>query len=104
VVEHYEEYQPLGRFTSWIILLAFALVITGAGWVVHLAVAQHHERHWDFYALPDAPGESIYSNVRGRAGLDVPAQFPKLPNVPPLEEFKRTHARPGNIPEGWRGD
>jgi len=98
--EEYEEYQRLGQFTSWVIIVLFTLLIVVWGLLAHFSVHSHTRRHWDFGALPDTPGESIYSTNEAQGGLKVPLQFPPLPGSSTPEEFRRTNVPPANLPEG----
>ena len=76
----YEEYRPTGPVQGWIIVIVTAILTLSWGMVTHMAVPEV-VRHWDFGAVPDAPGISIYSTVGPIQGQVVPPQIELPPNL-----------------------
>jgi hypothetical protein len=89
--EIYEEYTPAGPFVGWLTVLGVSFAILALGMFLHTKISDP-PRTWDFGALPDIPGESIYSTlepeVRQLAPLEndvVPRQIAPLPWAKPLK-------------------
>ena len=61
----------------WTVVLICACL---AAWgLVQYATIRDVPRQWDFGALPDAPGQSVYSSSRPVQGAVVPPQIQPLP-------------------------
>jgi hypothetical protein len=74
----YEEYRSTGPVQGWIIVIVTSILTLTWGMVTHMAVPEV-VRHWDFGAVPDTPGMSIYSTVPPAPG---PAAAPQI-ELPP---------------------
>ena len=82
--EHFEEYWAFGPVGSWVLLLVFCVFIVAWG-MVHMLVLEK-PADWDFGAVPDAPGESIYSVRQPPAMVGrPPLQIERLPEGVPLD-------------------
>ena len=86
--EHESRHSP--RSGWWTVLLICACL---AAWgLVQYVTIRDAPRQWDFGALPDAPGQSIYSSSRPAQPAVVP------PQMPPLPEAQTQPDRPGPSP------
>jgi hypothetical protein len=75
----FEHYRDSGPKTGWWILIVFTAVILATGMLVHHAIMDG-PRQWDFGAVPDAPGETVYSmRMPGRGA--APRQMAPLPEA-----------------------
>ena len=72
----YEEYKPISDFASWVILILFSAFVLGSAMFVHM-ILPDRERQWEYGALSDVPGQSIYST-----------QVPKVAPIAPLDQDK----------------
>ena len=86
-MKQYEEYRVVGTPWGWVILVVFSACILGWGMLLHHMVAEGTP-HWDFGAVEDAPGESIYSS-------QVPPAGEAQPQIPPLPEARSANALSG---------
>src|SRR3990172_2553923 len=77
-----EESFELGAGWSWAILILFCLAILGWGFL-NFALIQDRPRAWDFGALQDTPGQSIYSTEEPAGGQAPVRQMPPLPEANP---------------------
>ena len=62
------------------ILVGFALFVFVFGMSVHHRIPDT-EHEWNFGALPDTPGESVYSTMPPPTGQPVPKQVRPLPDA-----------------------
>jgi len=81
-MKQYEEVKTPRPFWGWIILVVFSACLVGWGLAIYFLV-QDAPRQWDFGALKDAPGESIYSTSEPVEGKNAPQQVPTLPEANP---------------------
>ncbi len=59
--EHlYEEYKVPPQIWGWVMLIVFALVISGFGMWAHHGIPDP-PRHWDHGEMLDTPAESVFS-------------------------------------------
>lgn len=81
--EEYEVHSEPHR-NGWAVLLAVCLAMLAWGLAIFLFVpaVPEAQRRWDFGALPDVPGESIYSTSTPQPA-SAPAQLPPLPEADP---------------------
>ena len=56
----YEYVKELSPFWSWVLLIGFVLFVLGTGFHIHTAIPEA-EPEWDFGALENVPGASVYS-------------------------------------------
>jgi len=82
----YDEGPEPSLMATWTILILLGLVLVGWG-LFHYAIVPDAPRHWDHGALPDAPGESIYSTERVGTQSGAPLIAP-LPDARPKERMK----------------
>ena len=80
----HEEDTTIGARWSWAIILAFCAAIVAWGLANYRWIADA-PRQWDFGALPDAPGQSIYSTAAAPADVPQPP-----PQIAPLPGARRT--------------
>lgn len=70
---------------SWLLLIAFTLLILASGMAIHRHIPDA-PRRWNFGALSDTPGESVYSPPPQQPAV-VPRQVEPWPaaatNTPP---------------------
>lgn len=90
----YEEYTLGGPLVGWVAVLGISFAVLALGMFLHTMIGDP-PRTWDFGALPDTPGESVYSTlepeVRELAPLEndvVPRQLPPLPWAKPLKPLE----------------
>ena len=77
------ESKNVSGFKSWMIVVLFSAVILAWGGVTFLLV-KDRPREWDFGALRDVPGQSIYSTDKTPpAPSDSARQIPILPEGKP---------------------
>ena len=75
--------KNVGSFKSWMIVILFSLVILAWGGVTFLLI-KDRPREWDFGALQDVPGQSIYSTDKPPpVPSDSARQLPILPEGKP---------------------
>ena len=75
--EHQSRHSP--RSGWWTVLLICACL---AAWgLIQYVTIRDAPRQWDFGALPDAPGQSIYSSSRPAQPKVVPPQIQPLPEA-----------------------
>ena len=88
-----------GNARGWLILVAACAVLIGWGLVIFSSV-RDAPRQWDFGALPDVPGESIYSiqSVPPPLGGTPPRMMAPLPDSVPLTQ--KTAPAPQASPGG----
>lgn len=94
-MDPYEEhYQTSGRW-SWVIILAGGVILVAWG-LFHLILVNDRTRQFDFGALPDTPGESVYSTGTHHPKA-APLQIAPLPeanrHVPSPDERSTPTAR-----------
>ena len=82
VQEEYEV-QPESHRNGWAVLLAVCLALLAWGLAIFLFVpaVPDAQRRWDFGALPDVPGQSVYSTSTTPLAASAPAQLPPLPEA-----------------------
>ncbi len=78
----HEEYRPVSSRGSWALLVLFCAAIVTWG-LLNFALVRDAPRHWDTRALPDVPGESVYSTSQPSAGEPAPLQVQPLPEAKP---------------------
>lgn len=92
--EIYEEYKVMPQIWGWILLVLFAIVISGFGIWAHHGIPDP-PRYWDRGELPDTPAESVYSIfLPPPLGTDERVISP-LPESKSLEEKVPELGRPG---------
>lgn len=74
--------QHGGSLKSWAIVILFSLVILGWG-LANFLLIRDRPREWDFGALRDAPGQSIYSVGETPKTTNAAPQIPALPEAVP---------------------
>ena len=74
--------QRGGGLKSWTIVILFSLVILGWGLAMFFLI-KDRPREWDFGALPDVPGQSIYSVDKTPTTTNAPQQIQALPEAIP---------------------
>jgi hypothetical protein len=74
--------QHGGALKSWAIVILFSLVILGWGLAMFLLI-RDRPREWDFGALRDVPGQSIYSVDKTPTTTNADLQIPTLPESVP---------------------
>jgi len=77
-----DESQLGGDMKSWAIVIVFSLGVLGWG-LANFLFIRDRPREWDFGALRDVPGQSIYSVDRTPAGTHAALQLPALPEAVP---------------------
>lgn len=83
----YEEYRIIPPPWHWVVLAVFAVALVGWGLWIYGMVGES-PRQWDFGALPDTPGEDLYSTDQpGREKLP-PRQLAPLPEAAPIERVR----------------
>ncbi len=75
----YEEYRSGGPMWGWVIVIILAFLTLSWGMVTHMAVPEV-VRQWDFGAVPDAPGESVFSTVPPPRVREAPPQIELPPD------------------------
>jgi hypothetical protein len=80
--EHDEQHGS--GLKSWAIVILFSLVILGWGLAMFLLI-KDRPREWDFGALRDVPGQSIYSVDKTPMTTNAAAQIPALPEAVPWQ-------------------
>jgi hypothetical protein len=69
--EDQDQYRtPLWR--GWIIVLAIAAVFVIYGLFAFFVIGDNQPPDWDFGAVKDVPGESVYSTYPYRSGTEAP--------------------------------
>jgi hypothetical protein len=92
--EQFEEYRVVrGKIMGWVLLVIFSALVMGWGMFIHMMVPDI-PRTWDFGALPDTPGISVYSTIVPVSKEPPPRQLEPLPeripwerNVPPAMKW-----------------
>jgi hypothetical protein len=79
--KEYEEFTVISSFRSWVLLIAFSILIMSWGMFIKMMVGKEHSRTWDFGTLPDVPAESSYSTVKPPVEANVPLQIQRLPEA-----------------------
>ena len=74
--------QPKSNLRGWVLVLALSAGIIVWG-LANFLLVRDAPRRWDYGALPDAPGQSIYSSEAAPPGALVPRQVPALPEAVP---------------------
>jgi hypothetical protein len=79
----HEEHRDIPQALSWaLLILLTAGVVTWCMFIMMMVEDPPHQ--WDFGALPDVPGQSVYSTQPGTPPFDPknpPRQMPKLPEA-----------------------
>jgi hypothetical protein len=84
--ESFEEYRVVkGPVMGWVLLFIFSALVWGWGMFIHMMVPES-PREWDFGAIPDTPGISIYSTKAPVLEKHPPLQFEPLPERVPWEK------------------
>lgn len=83
-----EEYKAAKPIWGWIIVIVLSILTLGWGMITHMAVPDV-ERHWDFGAVPDAPGQSAFSTVAPPRERLVPPQIESPLESPPAARTSR---------------
>jgi hypothetical protein len=79
--KEYEEFTVISSFWSWVLLIAFSIIIMSWGMFIKMMVGKEQPRTWDFGALPDVPAQSSYSTVKPPVEVNVPLQIQRLPEA-----------------------
>lgn len=95
----YEEYTPVSRAWTWILLAGYGLSLMIAGMVSHMIIPEV-PRTWDYGARPDTPSSSIYATTEPVRKLPGPQQIQVLPEA---EERKSTGATEEQAEPGATG-
>lgn len=90
----YEEFNELSLGWTWFIVVALCLYLILSGLFAHRMLPDV-PRRWDFGALDEIPGQSVYSTfpvppvaVAPAETGRVPQQLEPLPGAQPLEKLK----------------
>ena len=75
---------------GWLIVILISALIVAWG-LLNFAIIKDPPRTWHFGALPDAPGQSIYSTQEPPTAATPPPQIPPLPEAKP-------RGKPGGAP------
>jgi hypothetical protein len=70
---------------GWLVVILISALIIGWG-LLNFAIIKDPPRTWHFGALPDAPGQSIYSTQEPPSAATAPPQIPPLPEAKPREK------------------
>ncbi len=76
-----EEQQRTPALRGWIIVSAIALAFVLYGFFAFFVIGDNQPADWDFGAVKDTPGESVYSTYpyQGRAGEPEPQHINQKP-------------------------
>jgi hypothetical protein len=88
----YEEFTVAKQPYGWAMVIGLCLITIAIGYVQYLFIPDT-PRQWDYGALPDAPGKSVYSSERPPAAAPAPPQLPPFPASQPS-----VATRPGGPP------
>ncbi len=69
--EDHDQYRRLLR-RGWIIVLAIALIFVIYGLFAYFIIGDNQPPDWDFGAVKDVPGESVYSTYPYRGRTEAP--------------------------------
>lgn len=86
--ELYEEYKVPPQIWGWIMVIVFAIVISGFGMWAHHGIPDP-PRYWHHGQLPDTPAESIYSSFQPSPVWTTKRIINPLPEGKPLEPENR---------------
>ena len=83
-IHDYEEYKNIPQVLAWIIIIILSVSIM-SGAMMLMFIIPDVDREWDFGALPQTPGESIYSTQEPEdyEAENVPLQIEPLPGAKP---------------------
>ncbi len=81
----YEEYKDLPQIWGWIMLIVFALVISGFGMWAHHGIPDP-PRFWDHGEMRDTPAESLYSTYEPSPIMTQKKLVFPLPEGSPLDK------------------
>ncbi len=84
----YEEYKVPPQFWGWVMLIVFAVVISGFAMWAHHGIPDP-PRYFDHGALKDTPAESIYSSYHSSPVWTEKRIVHELPEGKPLEPENR---------------
>jgi hypothetical protein len=79
--KEYEEFTVISTFWSWVLLIAFSILIMSWGMFIKMMVGREQPRTWDFGTLPDVPAQSPYSSVKPPVEVNTPLQIQRLPEA-----------------------
>jgi hypothetical protein len=88
-------------------VVALSAAVLSWGMVLH-AIVRDEPRQWDFGALPDVPGQSVYSTATPPAGGPTgpagkaPLQMAPLPEARPVGDADQGPRPPGDSNQGSR--
>ncbi len=98
------EYRTLPVFWSWVALLLFTAAILTWGMLSHMFIKERR-REWDFGAVPETPGASVFSTQLPERSAPVPPQLDPPLGIWPDPSGLQNPAQPGPQPgyeEGGR--
>ena len=76
-------YRTMGRMGAWLVTLLLTALVAAMSLLHHFIMDQ--PRQWDFGAVPDVPGQSIYSSFPASDELPTSTrQLIPLPGARPL--------------------
>jgi hypothetical protein len=79
-MEPTEQEAATGRVWGWVIVILVAALVLAWG-LASFFLIPDVKRQWHFGALPDTPGESVYSTGATPQESPPPRQFPALPEA-----------------------
>jgi hypothetical protein len=81
-LNEYEEKREISSGWSWFLVVALAGLIIAWGLFCFVLI-KDGPRRWNFGALPDTPGQSIYSSKQAPEEAAPPRQVAPLPEARP---------------------
>jgi len=94
-MEPTEETEDSVAVRYWLIVLVASALVVAWGLLIYFTV-RDRPREWNFEALPDAPGESIYSTVAPPAAATPSARV--LPELPEGQPWQKPAQPPTAVP------
>ena len=82
-MERYEQFKESNTLVSWLLVAALTAAVLSWGMGLH-ALVRDAPREWDFGALPDVPGQSVYSTATPPQTTPAPRQMAPLPEARPV--------------------
>lgn len=107
-----DEHPLISESTGWWLVMVLCLAIVVVGLLIYKSIPDA-PRDWDFGALPDAPGQSVYSTQATPLTATPTRQLPMLPEARPgvgptgvgataRQAASRPATEPATSPEGGR--
>ena len=82
-MRQYEEYHVLPAPWGWVIVALLCLALIGWG-LLNYALVRDREREWDYGALPETPGSSVFTTSEPPQEASPRRQMAPLPDARPL--------------------